>query len=231
MMKDENRKYFIDNAATLINKSILNYYEDKLKNTHINYNIKEILHRLYMCLSSLYGNELSNINIQDLMHDILDNTHFKLKLNTDTFISYQMMFINKLFNNYLDKKYNICKTFGLKSLRTAVYEGNYCYGPVFFELKNRGICGYHGSSLNEDTYCLSVMLIINSIRNDTIHDINSRNKDIYNYLKETDINTIKNEKKMLEEFEINAEILKDNLNKFLTDINKEYCLGLDFEIL
>lgn len=58
MTYDENRKYFIDNAATLINKSILNYYEDKLKNVHINYDIKETLHRLYMCLSSLYKEEL-----------------------------------------------------------------------------------------------------------------------------------------------------------------------------
>ena len=66
MTYDENRKYFIDNAATLINKSILNYYDDKLKNTHINYDVKEILHRLYICLSSLYGDELGNINIQDL---------------------------------------------------------------------------------------------------------------------------------------------------------------------
>ena len=139
MTYDENRKYFIDNAATLINKSILNYYEDKLKNVHINYDIKETLHRLYMCLSSLYKEELGDMNIQDLIYDILDKTHFKLELNADTFISYQMMFINKLFNDYLDKKFNICKTFGLKSLGTIVHEGKYCYGPVFFELKNKGI--------------------------------------------------------------------------------------------
>ena len=79
MTYDENRKYFIDNAATLINKSILNYYDDKLKNTHINYDVKEILNRLYMCLSSLYKEELGDINIQDLMYDILDKTHFKLE--------------------------------------------------------------------------------------------------------------------------------------------------------
>ena len=166
------------------------------------------------------------MNIQDLMYDILDKTHFKLELNADTFISYQMMFINKLFNDYLDKKFNICKTFGLESLRTIVHEGKYCYGPVFFELKNKGICGYHGSALNENTYELSVMLIINSIRNDTISNINFRNKDTYSYLKETDIDTIKKEKEILEEFEINAEILKENLHKFICDINNEYCLGL-----
>ena len=61
MTYDENRKYFIDNAATLINKSILNYYEDKLKNVHINYDIKETLHRLYMCLSFLYKEELAKV--------------------------------------------------------------------------------------------------------------------------------------------------------------------------
>ena len=70
------------------------------------------------------------------------------------------------------------------------------------------------------------MLIINSIRNDTISNINFRNKDTYSYLKETDIDTIKKEKEILEEFEINAEILKENLNKFISDINKEYCLEL-----
>lgn len=226
MTYDENRKYFIDNASTLINKSILNYYEDKLKNVHINYDIKETLHRLYMCLSSLYKEELGDMNIQDLMYDILDKTHFKLELNADTFISYQMMFINKLFNDYLDKKFNICKTFGLKSLGTIVHEGKYCYGPVFFELKNKGICGYHGSALNEDTYELSVMLIVNSIRNDTISNINFKTKDTYSYLKETDIDTIKKEKEILEEFEINAEILKGQLSKFICDINNEYCLGL-----
>ena len=111
-------------------------------------------------------------------------------------------------------------------MRTIVHEGKYCYGPVFFELKNKGICGYHGSALNENTYELSVMLIINSIRNDTISNINFKTKYIYNYLKETDINTIKKEKEILEEFEINAEILKENLNKFISDINKEYCVGL-----
>ena len=31
---------------------------------------------------------------------------------------------------------------------------------------------------------------------------------------------------MLEEFEINAEILREQLAKFICDINNEYCLGL-----
>lgn len=229
MVYNENRKYFINNAATLINKSVLNYYEEQLKNIHINYDIKEILHRLYMCLSSLYDKELDNMNIQDIMHDILINGDFKFDLNTDTFISYQMMFINKLFNDYIDEKYNICKTFGLKSLKPIVYKGKTCFGPLFFDLKNNGICGYHGSTLNEDTYQLSIMLVINSIRNDTISNIISKNNDVYNYLKDTDINTIKKEKDILEEFEINSDILKHELNKFITDINKEYCLNLIYK--
>lgn len=224
MTNDENRKYFIDNAAPLINKSILNYYEEKLKTIHIDYELKEILHRLYMCLSSLYKDELDDMNIQDLMYDILEKSKFKFELNTDMFISYQMMFINKLFNNYLDKKYNICKTFGLKTLNPIPYKGKYCYGPVFFDLVNYGIRGYHGSAANEDSYSLSVMLVINSIRNETISNI--KNKNIYNYLKETDINTIKKEKELLEEFELNSEILKDNITKFLQDINNEYGLYL-----
>ena len=37
---------------------------------------------------------------------------------------------------------------------------------------------------------------------------------------------IKKEKEILDEFEINAEILKGQLNKFICDINNEYCLGL-----
>ena len=107
----------------------------------------------------------------------------KLRIGILLVLLLETNLFNKLFNDYLDKKFNICKTFGLKSLGTIVHEGKYCYGPVFFELKNKGICGYHGSALNEDTYELSVMLIINSIRNDTISNINFKTKKNINSYK------------------------------------------------
>lgn len=225
-MTQEEQKDFIKNIEYNINKRITDDYVEKLKTAYINYDKKEYIHRLFLCILHLYTDENYELDIDSVVKEVSSVYISKSNdINVDRLLQLQMMSINKLLNDYLDKKYNICKTFHLNSMKTTIHCGCYSYGPLCIYFENDGY-GYHGSSANEESYHLACALNQNNIMDEEIYYFKISKPNTYEYLLNHNIDDIKKDIDKLKEFDESSKLLLVKLNSFLDKINKEYCLGL-----
>lgn len=227
-MNQSEQKDFIKNIEYNINKKVVNDYVEKLKTAYINYDKKEYIHRLFLCILNLYTAEDYKLDIDSVVEDVTKVSVSNNSISIDRLQDIQMMCINKLLNDYLNMKYDICKTFHLKSMKTMIYPGgHYNYGPLCLYFSNDG-SGYHGSSADEDSYSLKAGLNHSNIMNDKIYDIKIRKiEDIYDYLLNvSNIEDIESLQKEIIEFNKNSEILKIRINELIKKINQEYCLNI-----
>ncbi len=227
IMTQNEQKEFIKNIEYNINKKVTDDYVEKLKTAYINYDKKEYIHRLFLCILHLYTDENYELDIDSVVKEVSSVYISKNNdINLDRLLDLQMMSINKLLNDYLDKKYNICKSFHINSLRTTVYPGgHYSYGPLCIYFESDGY-GYHGSSANEESYHLLCALNHNNIMNEDIYYFKVSKPNTYEYLLNHNIDDIKKDIDKIKEFEEESELLRIRINSFIDNINKEYCLGL-----
>ena len=171
---------------------------------------------------NLYNDAGYNIDIEKIFKNI---SYVSEDLNLHKLINIQMMCINKLINDYIDKKYNICKRFKIVKLGNKPYLGHQCYGLLYIYFVSDGY-GYHGSSETDVSFHLAVDFNYNNIMSDDVYDTKKK-LDINDFLMNNDLERIKNIKESLTSFESELKLIKSEIKDFLNNINKTYRLGLD----
>lgn len=225
-MTQDEQKEFINTISNKINKIVLDNYFNKLKTVYINYDIKEYIHRLFLCIMNLYNDAGYDIDIEKTLKDISYETKY---INIDNLINIQMMCINKLMNDYIDKKYNICKRFNINKIDNKPYLGNQCYGLLYIYFISDGF-GYHGSSKTEESFHLAIDYNYNNIMSDDVYNVLIDKKTyIDDFLTNNDFDNIKRIKEEVMLYKSELKNLMSDIKDFLENINKTYRLGINLQ--
>lgn len=213
-------------------KMVQSFYDERMPHAEYDWtNRRDYIYKLYAVIEELYltiwsSDEYNNYFCKTINEFIAADK--QVLIDTESVFSKHMCIINKLFNKYIEEKYNVLSVFGITEQQQCRIAGKESYGCFHLALTKRDIINVNPGLCKNRHYDLFAKFNEDCLKNDDIKELDKVNdaSTFRKFLENYDAEKFERYRIISKEFNSKVAELKEKIQKEILDlINEGYCLS------